>query len=175
MFVAAVIVLHLFAGGAHFGIECQGCSVREEKLEVNFVTDPNRLFRLDEHHVKAAGDHLQQTARLNRNLVLLSHCRHTVDGFRMMELRAFVLGAFYTNDFDPRRGVVAKREIGGMRLDVGRRASDPTIAHSRDFAGDRGKSSQRAETDGGRQNPLCIVSRHVFDPRFRVGWLGNGR
>ncbi|MED5575529.1 MAG: hypothetical protein VX955_15460 [Pseudomonadota bacterium] len=149
MFVATVIKLHLFSCGTHFSIKGQSCSIREAKLKVDFVTEPNWLFRLDEHHVKAAGDHLQQTARLNRDMVLLNHCRHTVYGFRMMELRAFVLGAFYTNDFDTRRGVVANREISGVRLGVGRRASDPTIAHSRNFAGDRGKSSQRAETDGG--------------------------
>ena len=149
MFVATVVKLHLFACGTHFSIKRQSCSIREAKLEVDFITDPNRLFRLDEHHVRAAGDHLQQTARLNRDLVLLNHCRHTVDGFRMMELRAFVLGAFYTNDFDTRRGVVAKREIGGVRLGVGRRALIQLSLTLRNFAGDRGKSSQRAETDGG--------------------------
>ena len=51
--------------------------------------------------------------------------------------------------FDLRRGVVAKREIGGVRLDVGRRASDPTIAYPRHFAGNRGKRSKCAEADGG--------------------------
>ena len=71
MFVITVIKLHLFSCGTHFSIKGQSCSIREAKLKVDFVTEPNWLFRLDEHHVRAAGDHLQQTARLNRDLVCL--------------------------------------------------------------------------------------------------------
>ncbi len=67
----------------------------------------------------------------------------------MMQFRAFVLRAFHPNDLDIGRGMIAKGGIGGMHLHVGRRASDPTIAYPRHFAGNRGKRSKCAEADGG--------------------------
>ena len=64
----------------------------------------------------------------------------------MMELRAFVLGAFYTNDFDTRRGVVANREI--------RRASWRWAARLIQLSLTLGTSPAIAEKAASAQRPM---------------------